>query len=210
VEIFLDSLNIEAISKYSFLIKGITTNPSLLSKHGEGVKEIINKISNQFPNLKINLQVFSTEFESMKAEAEKIVKMGPNFIVKAPINLEGLKLIEYLSNKNIETNATLCFSLSQAKLAENAGATYISPFIGRMESSEIDIKAFLESLIKSTENSKVLAASIRSINHLNLAIASKCPAVTFSEKIMEEIFNSELLKDGEKSFLEAANSVLLF
>ena len=87
MEIFLDSLNIEAISKYSFLIKGITTNPSLLSKHGEGVKEIINKISNQFPNLKINLQVFSTEFESMKAEAEKIVKMGPNFIVKAPINL---------------------------------------------------------------------------------------------------------------------------
>jgi transaldolase len=210
VEIFLDSLNIDAISKYRFLIKGITTNPSLLQKHGEGVKEVIKEISDKFPDLKINLQVFSTQFESMKYEAEKIVEMGANFIVKAPINLEGLKLIEHLSSRKIKTNATLCFSLSQAKLAENAGATYISPFIGRMESSEIDIKSFLENLIKSIKESKVLAASIRSISHLNLAIASNCPAATFSEQIMEEVFNSELLKDGEKSFLEAANSVLLF
>lgn len=206
MEIFLDAFNYDLIEKYSSFICGITTNPLIIAKADINVDQFfeeLKRITNAFPKLLINLQVVGNTAEGMIEEAKFIASLGENFIVKIPLNFEGLKALKEIAKMGVRTNGTLCFSLFQAKLAEEYGVTYISPFLGRMEDAQDDIMNFIHNLRSVITKSRILAASLRNTRHVEIAVQANCDALTVNEVVLEKMFNMPLLKDGERMFEEA-------
>jgi|GEM_PF-1480847 len=206
MEIFLDAFDIEQIRKYRPFLRGITTNPLIISKSVDNQSDFYEKLQSilsTFPDLLINLQVTKPDADGMIAEAAKIAEFSPNMIVKIPLTFEGLKAIKEVSKMQIPINGTLCFSLIQAKMAEDSGVKYISPFLGRMEDSGEDIASFVDKLVKSVSGAKILAASIRTARHLEIVTQAKCAAFTCSQSVLDNIFDNNLLVGGLVSFQEA-------
>lgn len=207
MEIFLDTFEHEAIAKYASLIAGITTNPLVLSKSVENKDAFLlalNKIVTNFPDLLITLQVTEDTSEKMYEEACKIRDLCKNVVIKVPLIFEGVKALKKIVTLGAKTNATLCFSLFQAKIAEDLGATYISPFLGRMESANDNIKEFAMNLTSTIKHSKILAASIRNLRHAEIAMQANCAAITLNETVFDMLFNSPLLLNGKQLFDEAS------
>lgn len=209
MEIFLDSFSIESVEKYSAYLTGITTNPTIIAKSFENMVDFKNQVQalvKTFPNLLINLQVTKNTVQEMVQEARVIAEYGPNLIVKVPSTFEGLSAIKEITKMGLRTNATLCFSLAQAQIAQDMGATYISPFLGRMQDAGNDIEEFIHNMRNIITSSKILAASLRNVEHIELAVGACCDAITISENVFDSIFQQKLLVDGKNMF-DSVNKV---
>jgi transaldolase len=206
MKIFLDTANLDSIRHYSEMgmVDGITTNPTLLSKEGGDPEEIIREIINivQGP---VSLEVISTEINQIMEEAYILQRYGSNVVIKVPMIPDGLKAVKKLKEEGIETNVTLVFSANQALLAAKAGASYVSPFIGRLD----DIGAEGMSLIRDIYqifqnyqyNTKILVASIRHPIHVIESAKVGADVVTLPPDILGKMFLHPLTDKGLKTFI---------
>lgn len=175
MKFFIDTANLDQIREAQALgiLDGVTTNPSLMAKEGIKGKDAVMKHYIDICNIvdgPVSAEVISTGFEGMIAEAEILASLHDNIVVKIPMIKDGIKAIRYLSDKGIRTNCTLVFSAGQAILAAKAGATYVSPFIGRIDDSSVDGLDLIDQIVTIYRihnfETQVLAASIRSTLHI--------------------------------------------
>lgn len=205
MKFFADTAVIEEIielNEYG-LLDGVTTNPSLIAKSGRDFKEVIAEICDVIDG-PVSAEVASMDFETMKAEGEHLAKIAPNVVVKLPLTLDGLKACQYFSANNIKTNVTLCFSANQALLAAKAGATYISPFIGRLDDINLDGMALVQDIRKIYDNygfkTEILAASIRSANHVKDVALAGADVATAPASVIKNLVKHPLTDSGLKQF----------
>ncbi len=209
MEIFLDTADIGTIEKYKCFIDGVTTNPSILSKQKEkNIYDIAVKIS-KLVNGPVSIEVISNDFEGMLKEGEDLSKTHQNVCVKLPCTFDGLRACQSLSKKGVSTNLTLCFSVSQAIMAAKCGATYVSPFIGRIDDIGQDGINLIYDIVEVYSvygfETKVLSASIRNINHFIQAAMAGTDAITVPEKILEQCFVHPLTDIGLDKFTKDWN-----
>lgn len=207
MKIFLDSANIEQIRQAKALgaIEGVTTNPSLLAKEKGDWKKVIRQICKEIEG-PVSVEVIGTEAAAMLAEARDLVKIAPNIVVKVPMTLEGLKTISELHQRGVETNATLVFSPNQALLAAKAGATFVSPFIGRLDDIGQDGMQVIQDIMTMFRNydlsTQVLAASIRHTNHFFQAAILGADAATIPLAVLLDLVKHPLTDIGLAKFLD--------
>lgn len=205
MKFFLDTANVEEIKRINNLglCDGVTTNPSLIKKEGRDFKEVITEIASIVKG-PISAEVTSYDYEKMVKEAIEISKWSENIVVKIPMTEDGLKVINTLSKKGIKTNCTLIFSLSQGLMAAKAGATYISPFIGRIDDMGEDGGELIYKLKKVLDNyglkSEIIAASIRTNKHLEDAAIAGAQIATIPAKLFEKLRTHPLTKQGIENF----------
>ena len=175
MKFFIDTANLEQIQEAQDMgiLDGVTTNPSLMAKEGiSGEENIINHYKSicAIVDGAVSAEVISTDFEGMVKEGEKLAALHPNIVVKVPMIKEGVKAIKYFSSKGIKTNCTLVFSSGQALLAAKAGATYVSPFIGRLDDVSTDGIELIDQIRLIYDNygyeTQILAASVRHPMHI--------------------------------------------
>ncbi len=206
MQFFLDSANIEEIKEALELglIDGVTTNPSLLAKEGGNWEEKIKEIC-QLVRGPINLEVTATDCQGILIEAKKMIAFAPNVIIKIPMTFEGLKAVRILKRMDIETNVTLVFSSLQALLAAKAGATYISPFVGRLDALSQDSMVLISEIMTIYKNynfkTQVIIASVRHPNHIAQASLLGAHAATIPFNVLKILANHPLTDLGLKSFL---------
>ncbi len=206
MKFFLDTGNIDEIKEAASwgVLDGVTTNPSLVSKEGKEFKQLIKEIC-LIVNGPVSAEVVGTTQKEMLDEAYDLVKIHSHVVVKIPLIVEGLKAVKVLSSKGIKTNVTLCFNANQALLAAKAGATYISPFIGRLDDISIngmdlirDIKIIYQNYGFKTQ---ILTASIRHPLHLVDAAKIGSDVATMPFKVLEQVVKHPLTDIGLKRFL---------
>lgn len=207
MKIFLDTANIEEIRELNKLgiIDGVTTNPSLIKKSGMIFEDIIKEISDEVKG-DVSAEVTATKYEKILEQARYLAHINKNIVIKIPIIEDGLKAVKTLSRENIKTNVTLIFSISQAILAAKAGATYVSPFIGRLDDIGEDgvllVKDIVEIFKKYNYKTEVIAASIRHIKHFEEVAKINCDVATIPYKVVKEMVNHPLTDSGLERFLE--------
>jgi transaldolase len=206
MKIFLDTANIESIKRYNDMgaVDGVTTNPTLLSKEKGHPAEIMREITKLIKG-PVSLEVVGTETDGMIEEAHRLVKFGPNVIVKIPMIPEGLKAVRQLREEGIKTNVTLIFSSNQALLAAKAGASYVSPFIGRIDDIGHDGMVIIKEIVQIFNNYKfdteVLVASVRHPVHVVEAAKIGAHIVTLPPEILGKMMVHPLTEKGLNSFL---------
>ena len=218
MKIFLDTADLDEIraANETGLIDGVTTNPTLILRSGKTLPEVAQQLVMEFPNFEsISTEVVADTAEEMIAQAQQYIKMGPAITVKLPCTVEGLKACRVLNKAGIKTNVTLIFSAAQAVLAAKAGATYVSPFVGRLDDQSV---AGLEVVRSISElyriygvETKVLSASIRSVQRVVRSWYNGAQVVTMPPKHFWEMYNHILTKDGLDRFQkdwDAANAEL--
>ena len=206
MKIFLDTADIDQIRKYSFIIDGVTTNPSLIAKIKPEYpfEELIMEISKivQGP---ISVEIMSHESSQMVEEAKQISRISPNIVIKVPMTMEGLKATKRLSQMDIKTNATLIFSVNQALLAANCGATYASVFVGRLDDighNGIDIvKDAVDIFTRHNYSTQIITASIRNPMHVLSAAKAGSHVVTIPPQVIELMCRHNLTDAGLEIFL---------
>ena len=207
---FLDTANVEEIRKASELgiISGVTTNPSLIAKEGRVFEEVIEEITSIVDG-PISAEVISLEAEEMVREAEVLQKIHPNIVIKIPMTPEGIKATSILSKELVKVNVTLVFSVTQALAAAKAGAAYVSPFVGRLDDVGAEGIALLEEIMwvfqKYDIKTEVIAASIRSKEHIAAAAATGVDIATVPYKILMESLMHPLTDQGIEKFLKDWN-----
>ena len=206
MKIFLDTANIESIKRYNDMgaVDGVTTNPTLLSKEKGHPAEIMREITKLIKG-PVSLEVVGTETDGMIEEAHRLVKFGPNVIVKIPMIPEGLKAVRQLREEGIKTNVTLIFSSNQALLAAKAGASYVSPFIGRIDDIGHDGMVIIKEIVQIFANyefdTEVLVASVRHPIHVVEAAKIGAHIVTLPPEILGKMMLHPLTEKGLNSFL---------
>lgn len=205
MEFFLDTANTADIEQYKGLIAGVTTNPSLIAREGRDFKTVVKEITNLVPG-PISAEVTATKTSEMVAQAHELVKLAPNVVIKIPMTVEGLKAVKQLHAENINTNVTLIFSLSQGVLAANAGATYISPFIGRLDDIGADGIKLIQELRHGLDNAKastkIIAASIRSVKHVENVALAGADIATIPTAVFSKLFEHPLTEKGLAAFMQ--------
>lgn len=205
MEFFLDTANTADIEQYKDLIAGVTTNPSLIAREGRDFKTVVKEITNLVPG-PISAEVTATTAPEMIAQAHELVKLAPNVVIKIPMTVEGLKAVKQLHAENINTNVTLIFSLSQGLLAANAGATYISPFIGRLDDIGADGTKLIQELRHGLDNAKastkIIAASIRSVKHVEKVALAGADIATIPTAVFSKLFEHPLTEKGLAAFMQ--------
>lgn len=206
MKIFIDTANINEIKEANTwgIIDGVTTNPSLIAKEGRDLQEVINEICSIVDG-PISAEVISLECDKMVEEAMELVKLHKNIVIKIPMCIEGLKAVKILTEKGIKTNVTLIFSSQQALLAAKAGATYISPFVGRLD----DIGAIGVELISEIANifevhnmqTEIISASIRNPIHVSECAMAGSDIATIPFKVLEQMAKHPLTDIGIAKFL---------
>ena len=205
MKFFLDTANIDEIKRINDLglCDGVTTNPSLINKEGRDFKEVVTEIAS-FVEGPISAEVTSYECEGMVEQARALSKWAENIVVKIPMTEEGLKAINILSKEKIKTNCTLIFSVSQGLMAMKAGATYISPFMGRIDDmgeSGAKLVSELRDVIDIYGyDSQIIAASIRHIGHLEEAALAGAHIATIPGTLFEKLWSHPLTDAGIESF----------
>ena len=206
MKFFIDTANIEEIKKANELglLDGVTTNPSLVSREGRDFEELIKEICSIVDG-PVNAEVVSKDAEGMVKEARHLADLADNIVVKIPLIKEGLKAVKILSGEGIKTNVTLCFSPIQALMAAKAGASYISPFIGRLDDISQKGMDLIEQIVTIYENygyeTEVLVASIRNPVHVLDAALIGADIATIPFKVMEQLINHPLTDIGLEKFL---------
>lgn len=206
MKIFMDTANVEEIAQYVQwgIVYGVTTNPSLIAKSGRQQAEVIVEIA-ELVEGPVSAEVISTESEGMIAEARKLVKLADNVVIKLPCTAEGLKALKILSAEGIRTNVTLVFSLSQALLAARAGATYVSPFVGRLDDIGEDGVALVRNIVQVFKNynlpTEVIAASIRNLEHVDKVMLAGAHIATIPTKVLAQMIEHPLTDKGLKQFM---------
>ncbi|NMW84190.1 fructose-6-phosphate aldolase [Peptoniphilus sp. AGMB00490] len=212
MKFFIDTANIEEIREINSwgVLSGVTTNPTLISKNGGVFEDVIKEIS-EIVHGDISAEVISTDLSGMLKEARELAKISNNIVIKIPMIEEGLKAVSILSKEGIRTNVTLVFSVSQALLAANAGATYVSPFMGRLDDigkSGINLVEDIAFIFKQYGyNTQIIAASIRHINHVEDVAKTGADIATIPYKIFKEMIKHKLTDSGLKRFLEDFKNV---
>lgn len=202
---FLDTANVEYIKKVNDMgvIKGVTTNPSLIAKEGRDFNEVIKEIT-EIVDGPISGEVVSEDAEGMIAEGRKIATIHKNMIVKIPMTEEGLKAVKVLAKEGIKTNVTLIFSATQALLAANAGATYVSPFLGRIDDISMNgmdlIKDIAEIFSIHGIESKIIAASVRTPIHVIEAAKAGADIATVPYELIMNMLKHPLTDQGLERF----------
>ena len=206
MKIFMDTANVEEIKQYVDwgVVYGVTTNPSLIAKSGRTQAEVIPEIA-ALVSGPVSAEVISTECAGMVEEARKLAKIAGNVVIKIPCIPEGLKAEKILSAEGIKTNVTLVFSMSQALLAARAGATYVSPFIGRLDDINQDGVKLVDNIVKAFKlygiETEVIAASIRNIEHVEKVMLTGCQIATIPTKVLAQMINHPLTDKGLAQFM---------
>jgi transaldolase len=207
MKFFVDTAEIKDIRDLyeTGLLDGVTTNPSLVAKSGRDFKEVVKEICSVVPG-PVSAEVAATDFEGMKKEGEVLAGLAENVVVKVPLTVDGLKATKYFSGKGIKTNVTLCFSPNQALLAAKVGATYISPFIGRLDDINLEGMELIEQIRQIYDNyayaTEILAASIRSPNHVTQAALAGADVATIPPAVIYKLADHPLTKNGLEAFVK--------
>lgn len=212
MKLFIDTANVEEIKKANDLgvICGVTTNPSLIAKEGRDFKEVVKEITTIVDG-PISAEVISLDSAIMVEEALELVKIHKNIVIKIPMCLEGLKAVKILSSKGIKTNVTLIFSSGQALLAARAGASYVSPFVGRLDDIGQDgitlISEVSEMFSIHGIATEIISASIRNPIHVTASALAGAHIATVPYKIIEQMTKHPLTDQGIEKFLKDWESV---
>jgi len=205
--LFLDTANLDEIRQINSwgVLDGVTTNPSLIAKEsGKPFEAIIKEIC-EIVDGPISAEVISMDAQGMIAEGTELAKLHKNVTIKLPLTTEGIKACKHFSSQGIKTNVTLCFSANQALLAAKAGATFVSPFVGRLDDINLDGIELIREIVVIYENygfdTKVLAASIRQPRHVTEAALAGAHVATIPTKIFENLIKHPLTDRGIDSFL---------
>lgn len=206
MKFFIDTANVKEIREAADmgLLDGVTTNPSLVSKEGRPFREILEEIV-QIVDGPISAEVVSTDAEGMIREGLELSKIHKNIVIKLPTILEGLKACKRLTSDGIKTNLTLAFSPSQALLAAKAGATFVSPFIGRLDDISHSGMEIIDQIRTIYDNygyqTEILAASIRHPMHVVEAAMAGADVATIPFKVIQQLIKHPLTDSGLKKFL---------
>jgi len=208
MKIFIDTANVAHIREANDLgiISGVTTNPSLIAKEGRIFEEVVKEITSIVDG-PISAEVISLEHEKMVAEAEELVKIDPkNIVIKLPMTLEGLKATKILTAKGIRTNVTLVFSSTQALMAARAGATYVSPFLGRLDDIGMDGMNLIEEIVDIFNihdiKTQIIAASIRHNIHVVQCARAGAHIATIPYNVIVQMSKHALTDLGIERFLK--------
>jgi transaldolase len=206
MKFFIDTANINEIKEAAALgiLDGVTTNPSLVSKEGKDFRKLLDEIL-AIVDGPVSAEVISTDYNGILKEAHELAKIHHNIVIKVPLIKEGLKAVRTLTSENIKTNVTLCFSPSQALLAAKAGATYISPFVGRLDDISNDGMELISQIVQIYKNydykTQVLVASIRHPLHLVEAALMGADVCTMPFSVIDRLFKHPLTDIGLEKFL---------
>ena len=212
MKFFIDSGDINEIKKAASmgLVDGVTTNPSLLAKSGKTMKKALAEIC-EIVDGPISGEVLATVYEEILREGREIAKIHKNMVVKVPLIPEGLRAVKTFHSEGIHTNVTLCFSANQALLAAKAGASYISPFIGRIDDISHEGMQLIEQIITIYQNyafqTEVLVASVRSPTHVLQAAQLGADICTMPFKVIEQLAHHPLTDIGLQKFLEDGKKI---
>ncbi|QJW46577.1 fructose-6-phosphate aldolase [bacterium BFN5] len=207
MKFFLDTANFSEIQEGAALgiIAGVTTNPSLIAKEKRNIHAVIQEIAALVEG-PVSAEVISTTYEEMLPEARELAKLASNVVIKVPITVDGLKTVKALSAEGIKTNVTLIFSANQALLAARAGATYVSPFVGRLDDISQDgielVKTIADIFAIHGIDTEIIAASVRHPMHVTQAALAGAHIATVPYKVLLTLLNHPLTDAGIKRFLE--------
>lgn len=207
MKLFIDTANVDEIRKANDMgvICGVTTNPSLIAKEGKIFEEVVREITSIVDG-PISAEVISLESEGMVREGVELSKLHKNIIIKIPMTVEGLKAVKILHNENIKTNVTLIFSAGQALLAAKAGASYVSPFVGRLDDISTDGMELISEIVDIFNNynidTEIIAASIRHPMHVTQAARLGCHIATVPLKVIIQMTKHPLTDRGIEQFLK--------
>lgn len=209
MRLFIDTANLDEIKEAASwgVVSGVTTNPSLIAKEGRDLKEVITEITSLVDG-PISAEVNEGKAEDMIAQALELAKIHKNIVIKLPMTMEGIKACKALTDKGIKSNVTLIFSVHQALIACEAGATYISPFMGRMDDIGLDSTKLIEDISQLILNyrydTQIIAASIRNVSHIETAALAGADIATIPFKVMAKMVEHPLTTAGLKIFADAS------
>ncbi|EPX86730.1 fructose-6-phosphate aldolase [Salipiger mucosus] len=209
MKFFVDTADIDAIRELHELnmVDGVTTNPSLIMKSGRDIFEVTREICEMVSG-PVSAEVVATEYEQMLAEGRKLAEIADNIAIKVPLTLDGLRACKTFSDEGHMVNVTLCFSANQALLAAKAGATFISPFIGRMDDINLDGLDLIADIRRIYDNygyeTQVLAASIRTPNHISDCAKIGADVITAPPAVLKGLANHPLTDKGLAAFVADA------
>ena len=207
MKFFVDTADIKQIEELipTGFVNGVTTNPSLIAKQGNNLSETIKSICS-IVNGPVSAEVTATDHPTMLEEGKYLASLAKNVAVKVPLTVDGLKTCKKLREQQIMVNVTLCFSAAQALLAAKAGASFISPFVGRLDDIGEKGMSLIEDIVIIYENygfeTEVLVASIRTTQHIIDAALIGAHVATLPPKVIYELYNHELTDKGLKAFLD--------
>jgi len=207
MKFFVDTADTDAIRELNELgmVDGVTTNPSLIMKSGRDIKEVTKEICDMIPG-PVSAETVATDAEGMIAEGLELKKIADNIAVKVPLTWAGLKACKTLTDQGHMVNVTLCFSANQALLAAKAGATFISPFIGRLDDLNLDGMELIADIREIYDNygfeTEILAASIRSVNHMSDAAKIGADVATIPPGVVKKLADHMLTDKGLDAFLK--------
>ncbi|WP_375449840.1 fructose-6-phosphate aldolase [uncultured Devosia sp.] len=207
MKFFVDTAEIKDIRELheAGLVDGVTTNPSLIAKSGRDFKEVVREICAVTPG-PVSAEVASLEYDGMIAEGEVLAALAENVVVKLPLTLAGLKATKTFMERGIKTNVTLCFSANQALLAAKAGATYVSPFLGRLDDINLDGVELIENIRQIYDNynfeTQILSASIRTPNHVTQVALAGSDVATMPPAVIRKLAEHPLTNAGIEGFLK--------
>lgn len=206
MQLFLDTTDVGLLKELvaTGLVDGVTTNPTLIAKSGRPMLEVIAEICDLVEG-PVSAEVAATDVAGMLAEGEKLAKIAPNVVVKVPLTRDGLIATSEFAVQGIQTNVTLCFSAAQALLAAKAGASYISPFIGRLDDYGADGMELISEIRAIYDNydfdTEILAASIRNPSHVTAAALAGADCATIPPTVFNDLFKHPLTEKGLEQFM---------
>jgi transaldolase len=207
MQLFIDSADVAELraAAASGLIDGVTTNPSLIAKSGRKMGEAIAEICSIIPG-PVSAEAVAIDVDNMLAEGRYLARIASNVVVKLPLTEPGLRACRVLADEGIRVNVTLCFSVAQALLAAKAGAYFISPFIGRLDDKGVDGMELIRDIRTVYDNygfaTNILAASIRSMEHVRQSALAGADCATLPPKIFAAMYKHELTDAGVEAFLK--------
>lgn len=208
MKFFIDTADIEEIKAANDLglLDGVTTNPTLISKTGKSFETVVKEILEEVPNKPVSLEVASTDTEGMIREGEHLAQYGSNVVIKIPLTVDGLKAVHHFESKGIKTNVTLCFSPNQALLAMKAGATMLSPFVGRLDDIGHEGMELISQIKTIKDNygfeTEILVASVRHPIHVYEAAIIGADIATIPYKVIAQLAKHPLTDIGLERFLK--------
>jgi len=206
MKFFVDTADVDAIRELNDLgfVDGVTTNPSLIKKSGRDILEVTKEICDLVDG-PVSAEVTAIDYDGMVAEGRKLATIADNVVIKLPLTLDGLKACKTLSNEGHKINVTLCFSANQALLAAKSGATYIPPFVGRLDDINIDGLDLIEDIRTIYDNygydTEILAASIRTVNHISDCAKIGADVITAPPGVIKSMANHVLTDKGLAQFV---------
>ncbi|EYE89805.1 transaldolase [Fervidicella metallireducens AeB] len=207
MKIFIDTANVDEIREAESwgILSGVTTNPSLIAKEGRDFVEVVKEITSIVDG-PISAEVISLEHEGMVKEARELAKIHKNIVIKIPMTIEGLKAVKILSSEGIKTNVTLIFSSAQALLAAKAGATYVSPFLGRLDDIGMEGMNLIREIVTIFDNygieTEIIAASVRHPMHAVEAALAGSHIATIPFNVLKQMTKHALTDIGIEKFLK--------